>query len=834
MKMHRGHATSLLLGACIIFSFIGIIAARSNGVVTRADDQGFPGLASPSSIHASQAGSFSDVFAVIAGISDYPGTDNDLEYCDDDEVDIYNMLRLQFHVPATHITPLVNDQATPEAIARAIDDFAGVMDEDDYLLFYFSGHGSNSVTATSTISWNTASSHPYSNGQDIYWHYSSPGAEFLRVHFTRVETEANYDAVFVGDNYDRASAYDMFTGNYNDVWSAWVPTNDIYVELYTDVSNTYWGFAVDKVQTGVYSSPYFIHPYEIGLAGMSGPTIDAHLDNVPGKVVTILDSCMSGGVAADIAATDRYTIAASAYNEYSLEDSANHNGAFTYQFLNAWSSATDSNIDGAISFEEVFPITYSGTVSQSESLGSVHHPVQVDNVAGDVIFDPNAVLGTVSENGSTHDLSFDFRHSGVGLGDLIVAYYDAGTHNYQIGYSSTGMIGQDGIRSVNVSAPGGFTVNGYSVVLKASFYDASELQASFRQDAGTFNTTTDSDGDGYSDQYEFEHAMNPWSSDTDGDGLTDAQEMALNFNSIVNDLSRDFDGDFIPNLWEMQHGLDPTELSLVTDQDNDALRDWQEFKYGGNPENPDTDGDGLTDGKEYELDFDLVDPDMDDDGFSDGVEYYLGMNPQDPNDTPWMHVIAIAVVVGVPLLIALISKSKGKARRPAPPGPRPTEKSRVTQPSRPIPTIPATQYGSVYPIRSVPPTLGSFPPAVPAPSGTVTYASYNQGPRYSSPIAPAPNIAPAIQPSSPVSGQMTQLPPLAPDIQRQLDSMPPDQREAVKRMILQKINERIAQGSATDEPVEAPSAGSRFCIHCGAALTGKWCGSCGWDSGELL
>jgi hypothetical protein len=810
------------------------MAARSNEAVARAGDQRSPGLASPSSIHAGQASSFSDVFAVVVGISDYPGLLNDLSYCDDDAFDMYSWLQTQFNVPSTHITMLQDSSATPAAITSAIEDFASMMDGDDYLLFSYSGHGSYSVSpATITVTWNVASDHYYANNYDNYWHYNYPGADLMRVHFTQVETEKGFDNVYVGDYNFPSIDDEYFSGSYTDLWSSWIPTDDLYVRLSTDISNTYWGFQVDSVQIGSFCSPFYINPYEPDLAGMSGGQIDALLDNVPGKAVVILDSCMSGGVAAEIMATDRYTAAACTYNEISTEDDSIGNGVFTYEFIDAWNCATDSNLDGAVSFEEAFPIASAGTVSRSTGLFSPHHPVQVDNMTDDVIFSPNAVLGAVSENGS-HGLSFNFTHSGVGLADLIVAYYDAGAHDYRIAHNSVGRIGQGGSQWLNVSAPGSFTVNGYSLSLKASFYGASETRSSFRQDAGSF-TVSDSDLDGWNDMWEFEHAMNPWSTDSDGDGFGDWQEVNLGLSPIVDDLDRDSDGDFMTNRWEIQHGLDPCALTLYSDQDSDGLMDWQEFRYGGDPLVPDTDGDGLNDGLEFSLGFDLLDPDMDSDGFPDGVEYYLGNNPQNPNDTPWLHVVAIAVVVGVPILIAFVSKRKGKARRPAPPGPRPSEKTNVKQASSPVPAIQASRSGPVgYTAGSGYPTLGAYPPAAPAPSGTVTYASYSPGPRYSAQTTPAPAIAPPTQPSPHVRGQITELPPLAPDIQRQLDSMPPDQRETVKQMILQKINERIAQSSPASEPVQAPSPGGRFCIHCGTMLAGSRCGNCGWDSGENI
>ncbi|MBN2150104.1 MAG: caspase family protein [Candidatus Lokiarchaeota archaeon] len=821
MKAHRVAAFSFLLGACIAISAFTILTARGNEPVSRPGCDGSADAAPSASIHASQASPFSDVYAVVVGISDYPGIANDLEYCDDDATDIAFALQTRFNVPSTHITVIKDSAATTQAITGAIAESAGLMDGDDYLLFAYSGHGGHSMGVDATFSWSVSSPHYYPNNYDNYWHYNHPGAQYMRVHFTRVDVESTFDHVYVGDYHDTYYYVDDLSGSYGSVWSSWVNTDDIYVELLTDSSNTGWGFEVDLVQVGSPSSPYFINPYDPDFYGLSGGQLDAILNVVPGKVVTILDTCSSGGVAGEMSRPGRYTVAACTHDEMSIEDGTYQNGVFTYQFLNAWETATDSNGDDAVSFEEVFPTAYANTVSRSTSLGSAHHPVQADNVTGDVVFYPNAVLGAVTEDGS-HNLSFNFTHNGIGLADLIVAFYDAGSHEYRIQHLEAAMIGQDGVNSRLVLAPGNFTVNGYSVALKASFFGASESRASFSQDPGTF-TATDSDGDGLSDLYEFEHAMNPWSTDSDGDGLGDAQEVNLGLSPVIDDLERDDDGDFMTNIWEIAHGLDPTGLTLYSDQDGDSLMDWQEFRYGGDPMNPDTDGDGLKDGLEFSLGFDLLDPDMDDDGFPDGLEYYLGSDPMNPLDSTWFHVIAIAVVVAVPLLVAAISRGKGKAKRPAPPGPRPQVKSKVKEPT---------------PFLAKPPQPAPIAraPAGPAAAGAVTYASYPAGPRYSAPTAPPPPAGPRYSaptapppapaaPAAPAGGKVTQLPPLAPDIQRQLDSLPPAQREAVRQMILQKLNERMAQGSQGTMP-------NRFCIHCGSQLSGNLCSNCGWDSSE--
>jgi hypothetical protein len=82
-----------------------------------------------------------DKWAVIIGISDYRGKRNDLAYCDDDAVDMYNYLIAQGY-PEGNIKLLLDRDAKAERIMNAIDwlnSWEGIGSE---VVFFYSGHGS--------------------------------------------------------------------------------------------------------------------------------------------------------------------------------------------------------------------------------------------------------------------------------------------------------------------------------------------------------------------------------------------------------------------------------------------------------------------------------------------------------------------------------------------------------------------------------------------------------------------------------------------------------------------------------------------------------------------
>lgn len=77
-------------------------------------------------------------YVVCAGISDYPGTVNDLRVSDNDAHTIYNIFNKNGRSSACCYT---NQSATISNVCNAMRHYFSKADEDDVIVFYFSGHG---------------------------------------------------------------------------------------------------------------------------------------------------------------------------------------------------------------------------------------------------------------------------------------------------------------------------------------------------------------------------------------------------------------------------------------------------------------------------------------------------------------------------------------------------------------------------------------------------------------------------------------------------------------------------------------------------------------------
>jgi len=82
-----------------------------------------------------------DRYAIIVGISDYPGTANDLQYSDDDALDMYDALTTLYGYDSSNIHLALNMSATYAAIEAAVNDIKSQEVAGDEVVFFFSGHG---------------------------------------------------------------------------------------------------------------------------------------------------------------------------------------------------------------------------------------------------------------------------------------------------------------------------------------------------------------------------------------------------------------------------------------------------------------------------------------------------------------------------------------------------------------------------------------------------------------------------------------------------------------------------------------------------------------------
>ncbi len=83
------------------------------------------------------ASSMPDKYALVIGISDYQGDDNDLNYCDEDADSWTSYLQSQGYTVRT----LIDGQASRSSIIDGINWLEAQEDAGDYVAFVFSGHG---------------------------------------------------------------------------------------------------------------------------------------------------------------------------------------------------------------------------------------------------------------------------------------------------------------------------------------------------------------------------------------------------------------------------------------------------------------------------------------------------------------------------------------------------------------------------------------------------------------------------------------------------------------------------------------------------------------------
>ena len=98
-------------------------------------------------------------YAIIIGICDYPGINNDICWSDGDSMNMYNALVNVYGYEPINIrlfrdmgkNPIVNGEkpATYEEISKAIEEIRGKAKAGDEVVFFFSGHGGDGIAQDS-------------------------------------------------------------------------------------------------------------------------------------------------------------------------------------------------------------------------------------------------------------------------------------------------------------------------------------------------------------------------------------------------------------------------------------------------------------------------------------------------------------------------------------------------------------------------------------------------------------------------------------------------------------------------------------------------------------
>jgi len=80
--------------------------------------------------------------ALLVGINDYPGTQNDLQGCVNDTTNVYDVLVKYFGFAPADIVLLTNSRARKAAIVDGLKSLVAGASRGDSLVFQYSGHGS--------------------------------------------------------------------------------------------------------------------------------------------------------------------------------------------------------------------------------------------------------------------------------------------------------------------------------------------------------------------------------------------------------------------------------------------------------------------------------------------------------------------------------------------------------------------------------------------------------------------------------------------------------------------------------------------------------------------
>ena len=98
-----------------------------------------------------------DRWALVVGISDYPGSMNDLNFCDNDAHEMKDWL-MNNNFPEENIRILIDSQVTGNNFQTEINWITNNCDGNDDFFFFYSGHGDKSGSTTSIVPYD------YTNG----------------------------------------------------------------------------------------------------------------------------------------------------------------------------------------------------------------------------------------------------------------------------------------------------------------------------------------------------------------------------------------------------------------------------------------------------------------------------------------------------------------------------------------------------------------------------------------------------------------------------------------------------------------------------------------------
>ena len=527
-------------------------------------------------------------YAIIVGVSNYPGTLDDLMYCRSDAITMQTLLRSQYNFKPENMILLTDAQATRSAIFDAFTTIKNQMGSDDIFFFSFSGHGGEAPSLRQFICpYDSIPANPQKYIFDLE-------LDLLLDQLPCEEKIVLIDACNSGGFISEVQASNRFIMTACQTSQLSWETSELRHGVFSFFFYDSMFVASDSNNDGVRSlEEQFSYAraetisYMLGNGELQQPV---KYDGISGQAV--LFPSIGGLSLVPIGNELHYS-----FNVY---------GHGLLNCLNITVCSIYQNISLKIVDLRAFTPSntgfgyYSGIIQLEEGFNVSGYEIRAEIQEYSLI----TIVETFGD--SDNDGLYDILEISNNMNPSLNDTDSDGLNDYDEFYGITNPTLND---TDNDGLLDGEEVNIFFTNPLNNDTDSDNL-SDFNEIYSFFTNPLigDTDADGLLDGEEVNiFFTNPLDNDTDADGLLDGAEINI-YNT--NPLNEDSDSDTMPDGWEVDCSLNPLVDDTILDPDSDDLVNIFEYQHNTNPQNPDTDLDGWTDGDEVLVyDTDPLDPD---------------------------------------------------------------------------------------------------------------------------------------------------------------------------------------------------------------------------------
>jgi len=530
-------------------------------------------------------------YAIIVGVSNYPGTANDLMYCRSDAITMHSLLRSQYNFLSGNMILLTDSQATRGAIFDAFTTIKNQMSSEDIFFFSFSGHGGEAPSLLHFIC-------PYDSiPSDPNKYIFDLELDLLLDQLPCEEKIVLIDACNSGGFISEVQASNRFIMTACQASQLSWETSELrhgvfsfffYDSIFVASDSNSDGVRSLEEQYSYASSETTI--YMLGYGELQQPS---KYDGISGSTVLF----------PSIGSLSLNPI------ENELHFSFNLYGHGLLKGLKISVCSVYPNISSK-EFDLKFysPSTtgfgyYSDVIKLDEGFDVSGYEIRAE-IEGYNLISIVETFGDTDDDGL-----YDLLEISNGIDPSLNDTDGDGLSDYDEYYGITDPLLGD---TDGDGMPDGYEVNnGLNPISDDSLLDldGDGLNNIIEYTIGTYVNNPDTDNDGMNDGYEYNNELNLFNDDAnldyDNDGLENILEYQLG--SIAN--NADSDNDSMPDGWEYDNGLDLLNDDANLDPDDDGLLNMEEYHNNTDPHVSDTDGDGWSDGDEVKRGTDPTDPD---------------------------------------------------------------------------------------------------------------------------------------------------------------------------------------------------------------------------------